>query len=152
MRQALILAVLVALCATATATAATPAQYKAKVNGICRSSTPKFKKLEATMAKAEKAGNMTAYGLALGQFLVAGLTQDAQILKTPVPVALHRQMTPILTLLKKVDSNVRAALKDAGASDPVGMTVQLAAVNKVAAELNRRFDAAGLRDCGSDQG
>lgn len=153
MRRTLALAVLAALCAAAAASAATPAAvYKTKVNGICSSYTPKFKKLEAAMAAAQKAQDMTAYGVAFGKLLTTGLAQDAAIEKVPVPASLRSQMTPIIALLEKVDGYVRAALKSAGANDPVGMTVELTKVNPLADKLNKRFDAAGLRPCGSGQG
>ena len=143
---------LVALCAAAGANAAAPApEYKAKVSGICRSYTPKFNKLEATMRTAQRAKDLTAYGVAFGKLLVAGLAQDAEIEKVSVPLALRPQMTPILALLRKIDGYVRNALKKAGASDPVGMTVELTKVNPFADKLNKRFDAAGLRACGSGQ-
>lgn len=152
MRKLLALAVLVALCAAAGANAAPATEYKAKINGICRTYTPKFKRLEATMRVAQGAKNLPAYGVAFGKLLVTDLAQDAAIEKVFVPVALRPQMTPILALVKKIDGYVRHALKNPGVSDPVGMTVELTKVNPFADKLNKRFDAAGIRACGSGRG
>jgi hypothetical protein len=142
---------LIALLVATAATAATPLQYRAKLNGICRTYTPTFKKLEATMAKSKKANNPQAYGIALGKLLVLGLVEDARIEKEPVPTALRAQMTPILTRLRKVDVHIRAALADAHAGNSKGMVAQLTAASTIGAGLNAKLDAAGLRDCGSNQ-
>ena len=144
--------VLVALLAASAATAATtPTQYRARVNAICRSYTPRLKALETTMTKAEKAKDSTALGVALGKFLVLGLAQDVQVEAQPVPTALRPQMTPILTLLKKIDGHIRAALRAAVAGNATGMSAQLTTVTTLAKPLNVKLDAAGLRDCGSNQ-
>ena len=112
---------LVALLAASAATAATtPAQYRAKVNGICRGYTPRLKALETAMTKAEKAKDGLALGVALGKFLVYGLAQDLQVEAVPVPAALRTQMAPILALMKKIDTHVRAALQRAVAKDGAG--------------------------------
>jgi hypothetical protein len=141
----------IALLLASAATASTPAQYRANVNSICRTYTPTFKKLEATMSQAQKANDQQAYGLALGKLLVLSLVQDARIEKEPIPAALHAQMTPIVTRFKKIDLHVRAALAAAQANDPKGMSTQLKAAVTVGTGFNATLDAAGLRDCGSNQ-
>jgi hypothetical protein len=147
----LLLTTLVALLAASAATAATPAQYRAKVNGICRGYTPRLKALEATMTKAQKAKDSTALGVALGKFLVYGLAQDLQVAAVAVPVSLRAHVTPALTLMKTVDVHVRAAIRDAGAGDGAGIAAQLTTISKLAKPLNAKLDAARLRDCGSNQ-
>src|SRR5207302_10068193 len=49
--------------------------YRAHVNGICRSHTPKFKSLEADMAKAQRAGNTHRYAYDFGTILGLTLAQ-----------------------------------------------------------------------------
>jgi hypothetical protein len=151
MTKLTLLTAVIALLVASTATASTPAQYRAKVNSICRSYTPTLNKFEAEMTQSEKANNQQAYGIALGKLLVLGLVQDARIEKEPIPTALHAQMTPIITRYKKIDLHVRAALAAAQANDPKGMTTQLNVATTIAAGFNAKLDAAGLRDCGSNQ-
>jgi hypothetical protein len=151
MTKLTLLSALVALLVATAATAATPAQYRAKVNGICRTYTPTFKKLEATMATAKKANDLRAYGVALAKLLILGLIQDARLEKEPVPAALRAQMNPILTRFKKIDVHVRAALVDARAGNSKGWIAELKTASTVGAGLNAKLDAAGLRDCGSNQ-
>jgi hypothetical protein len=151
MTKLTLLTALVALLVAPAATASTPAEYRAKVNSICRTYTPTFKKLEATMTQAQKANNQQAYGVALGKLLVLGLVEDARIEKEAIPTALRAQMTPIFTRFKKIDVHVRAALAAAQASDPKAMSRQLKAAATIGEGINATLDAAGLRDCGSNQ-
>jgi hypothetical protein len=148
----LLVTVLIALLAAGAATAATtPTQYRTHVNAVCRGYTPKLRALETTMTKAEKANDSTTLGVALGKFLLLGLAQDVQVESQPVPAALRLRMTPILTLMKKIDAHVRAALRAAVSGDGPGMSAQLKAISTAAKPLNSKLDAAGLRDCGSNQ-
>jgi uncharacterized protein YllA (UPF0747 family) len=152
LRRALILTVVVALIAAAAATAAlTPTQYRAKLNAMCRSFTPKIKAQERAMTAAQKANNSQAYGVALGKLLVYTLQEDGKIESTPVPPAMRLQMAPIISKLKRADTHLRAAIQDAANNDPQGFSAQLKAAGKVAVGLNTMLDAAGLRDCGSRQ-
>jgi hypothetical protein len=148
----LVTALLVALLAAGAASAATtPTQYRAKVNGICRGYTPRLKALETAMTKAENAKDGLALGVALGKFLVYGLAQDLQVEAVTVPVALRARMAPILALMKRIDTHVRSALRRAVAKDGPGLSAQLNAISTLAKPLNAKLDAAGLRDCGSNQ-
>jgi hypothetical protein len=151
MTKLTLLTALIALLVASAATASTPAQYRTKVNSICRTYTPTFKKYEAAMTQAQKANDQQAYGIALGKLLVLTLVEDARIEKEPIPTALRTQMTPIVTRFKKIDLHVRAALAAAQANDPTGMTTQLKAATTIGAGFNAKLDAAGLRDCGSNQ-
>jgi hypothetical protein len=150
-RGVLLLAIVVALLAASAAAASTPTQYRAKVNGICRGYTPKLKSLQTAMQKAEKAKDNTALGIALGKFLVYGLAQDVQVEAQPVPAALRARMAPILTLMRTIDSHVRAAIRDAEAGNGAGLSAELTKITTLAKPLNAKLDAAGLRDCGSNQ-
>ena len=146
-----VLVCLAALIAAASASAATPAAYRASVNGICRGYTPAGKKLEAQMTKAQASNDPVAYGVALGRLLLLNLEQDRRIEAMPVPPALKTQMTPILTRLKSIDAHSRAALTAARAGNSKAMVTQLLTIGDLAKPLNRQLDAAGLRDCGSNQ-
>ena len=152
MRQALLITVAIALIAATAATAAlTPTQYRTKVNAMCRGYTPKMKAQERAMTAAQKANKPQDYGVALGKLLVFTLQEDAKLEATPVPTTLHAQMTPIITTLKKADAHIRAAIRAAAAGNGNGLATQLKAATTVAAGLNAKLDAAGLRDCGSRQ-
>jgi hypothetical protein len=70
---------LVGLLVAGGATAATPATYRTKVNGICRGYTPALKKLAKQMDQAYAAKDYEAWGLAVGKFLNLGLAQDGRI-------------------------------------------------------------------------
>jgi ribosomal protein L17 len=110
-----------------------------------------MKTQERAMTAAQKANNPQAYGQALGKLLVYTLQEDAKIESTAVPTAMRTQMTPIITTLKKADTHIRAAIQDAVNNDANGLTTQLKAAFSVAKGLNAKLDAAGLRDCGSNQ-
>jgi len=80
LRQALFLTLVGALLAATAATAAlTPTQYRAKVNAMCRSYTPKMKAQERAMTAAQKANKPQDYGVALGKLLVYTLQEDATL-------------------------------------------------------------------------
>src|SRR5438132_13633891 len=76
----------VALVAAAGAAAADVnfAAYKAHVNGICRSYTPKFKRLEADLAQAQRAGNSQSYAYGFRTILGLTLTQNVRVKTTPI--------------------------------------------------------------------
>jgi len=148
---AAVLVVSLAMVLCATAAAATPTAYRAQVNAICRAYTPAFHRLQAQMNTATKTKDGRAYGLALGQALALALQQDRRVEAVPVPAALKPQVTPILTLMRKIDTEVRLALDRAIAGDTNGMVTRLKAVSRQTKPLNAMLDAAGLRDCGSNQ-
>jgi hypothetical protein len=149
-RQALTVSV-VALVMAAAATAATPTEYRSHLNAICRGYTPKFKTYERQMAAAQKAKDGYRYGLALGHLLVLAYRQDKQLEAVPIPSALRARMTPIVNRLKAVDPHIKAAVQDAAAGKPKAMIAEFDRISKLGAPLNKWFDAAGLRDCGSNQ-
>jgi hypothetical protein len=151
MKRALALAFVVGLLTCGAATAATPAQYRAHLNAICRGYTPKLKQLGNAMTKAQQANDAKAYGIALGKSLVLALAQEQQLEHVAVPAPLRAQMTPIFTSLKKVDAHVRTAIAAAKAGDSKKLFAELDAAQPLIAPLNAKLDAAGLRDCGSNQ-
>ena len=152
MRRTAAVAAAAGLVLAAGAAAATsPDAYRAQVNALCRSYTPSLRKAEAALSKAQKANDGRALGVAIGQLLGLGLAEDAKIEGTPVPAAMRAQMTPILSLLKVVDGHARLAIARAAAGDANGLSAELTKIGQVGATLNKRLDAAGLRDCGSNQ-
>jgi hypothetical protein len=137
--------------ASQAAAAATPASYRAQLNRLCRSYTPKMKADQQTMQAALKANHAKVFGAALADLMRLTLEQDVKIERTPVPPALRAQMTPILRLFRKVDVHVRRAAAYGSRGNTRGVLSELQATAKLTPELNRRLDRAGLRDCGSNQ-
>jgi len=140
-----------ALSVLASATAATPAGYRAQVNAICAPYTPKVKALARQLDAAQKAQDGMAYGTALGKLIALQLAEDRKIEAVPVPASLHVQMTRILTRMKAVDGHLRKSLVDAIDGNNAGMLAELKLVTQLAKPLNGWLDAAGLRECGSKQ-
>ena len=137
--------------ATATATGSNAAAYRAQVNAICRSYTPKLKSLEADMAAAKRAGDDHRYGYDFGFALALTFKQDLRVEKTPVPADARHQMAAPLQLLHTVDLQLSRTLAAAVAGDGQAFATESAKLAKISAPLNRRFDTVGLRDCGSNQ-
>jgi hypothetical protein len=148
---ALLAASVVALTVLASAVAATPAGYRAQVNGICAPYTPTVKQISRQLAAAEKAKDSQAYGVALGKLIILQLTEDRKVEAVPVPAALRGQMTPILTRLRQIDGHLRKTLTDAMAGNSAGMLAELKLVSQLSKPLNGWLDAAGLRECGTKQ-
>jgi hypothetical protein len=146
----LLSAALVASAAAAAADANFPA-YRTRVNGICRSFTPKFKSLEADMAKAQQAGNSRRYATDFGTILGLTLAQGVRVEKTPVPPDGRTRMARPLELLHASDAQLRRTIAAATAGDVDGFKSQLTKLAKISAPLNQTFDAVGLQDCGSRQ-
>jgi hypothetical protein len=141
----------VGLLGATTASAATPAAYRAQVNRICRGYTPTGKKIETAMKAALAKKDYRAYGVALGELLILNLSQDRKIEVVPVPPPLNPQLAPIIARLKKIDAHTQLALLRARQSDSTGLATELTAIGTLAKPLNAELDKAGLRDCGSNQ-
>ena len=148
MKRIALLASVAALLAGIGATAATPAQYRVKLNGICRGYTLKLKRHENTMKQTT---DTKTYDAALQRFFVVWLAEDAQLETIPVPSSMRARMMPILRLLKKIDVHLRAAAATARANAETESRDEWKTITKLVASINRQLDAAGLRDCGSNQ-
>jgi hypothetical protein len=142
---------LVLAAGTAAAATPSPAAYRAQANAMCRTYTPAVKKAKASLNKAQKENDGHGLGVALGQLLALGLAEDAKIERMPVPAAMRTQMAPILSRLKAIDGHARLAISKAAAADVKGMGAELTEIGRLSTGLNKRTDAAGLRDCGSNQ-
>ena len=148
-------AVVLTVAAIATATAfgagSNFAQYRTKVNALCRSYTPRIKRAEATMTAAQKAGNNQKVAEQLGVLIGISLAEGTRIESIPVPADGQKRMAKPLRLLKSADTHARKLLRAAAAGDQTGVVTELTALDNAAAPLNHAFDAVGLRDCGSNQ-
>jgi hypothetical protein len=153
MRRSLVLVIVVALSfgASTAAAAPTPSTYRAQLNRLCRSYTPKLRRDAQDMRRALKVNDAADFGLALAHMMRLTLAQDAAIARTPVPAAMRAQMTPILRLFRMADVHIRRAAKFGTAGNVRGVLKELQDTSKLTPELNRRLDRAGLRDCGSNQ-
>jgi hypothetical protein len=60
-------------------------------------------------------------------------------------------ITPMLSVLKAIDVPARLAISKAAAGDGNGLGAELRKIAQLSTGLNKRTDAAGLRDCGSNQ-
>jgi hypothetical protein len=136
----------------AASAAPSPASYRAGLNAMCRSNTVTLDKLKADSKRAQQAKDWHAYGVALGRMLVIALREDAAIEAAPIPTQLRPQMVPALGLLKKADAIVYQALRRLAAGDSSGGIAELKNLGPLSGPVNRYLDAAGLRDCGSNQG
>jgi hypothetical protein len=106
---AVVTGLLVGAAAT-TASAATPVQYRAKLNAICRSFTPRLRDTQDTMAAATVSHRTNRFESALRRYLLLSLRQNHQLEGIPVPAFLQKQMTPLFRQMKKVDPHIRKAL------------------------------------------
>jgi len=139
------------LAAGAAAATPTPAAYRAHLNALCRTYTPSMKRAKTDLVSAQKANDAHGVGVALGRLLALGLSEDGKIEAVPVPPAMRTQMNPILSRLRAIDAHARLAIAKAAAGDGAGMGAELGAIQRLGTGLNERTDAAGLRDCGSNQ-
>jgi hypothetical protein len=108
--------------------------------------------LSATMKRAQQAKDWHTYGFAFGRLLSAGLREDATIEATPIPTRLRPQMVPAIRLLEQADALIRQAVRLFAAGNLSGGVAELKKLDPYSAPANRYLDAAGLRDCGSNQG
>jgi hypothetical protein len=140
-----------ASAACAVAATANFAQYRAKVTALCRTYTPRIKRVEATMVAAQRAGNNQKVAYELGVLVGISLAEGRRIESIPVPADGRKTMARPLRLLRKADTHARNMLAAAAAGDQGATVTELAALQRAADPLNHAFDAVGLRDCGSKQ-
>ena len=140
------------LIAAAQAAAASPATYRAHVNAFCRGLTPRFRTLEASITAAQTTRNDTAYHAAVGKLMTLSLQEDTGIESVAVPAPIAAKVTHALTLLKKDDVIIRAALALHARKKETAFLKELGKLAPLGGPANDALDGAGLRDCGSDQG
>jgi len=144
-------AVVAASAACAMAAPSNVTQYRSQVNALCRSYTPRITRAETAMLAAQKAGDAHKAAYQLGVVLGASLAEGIRVEATPVPADARAIMAKPLRLLRFVDSHARTMLQAALAGDQATFASEAATIKRVAEPLNHAFDAAGLRDCGSNQ-
>jgi len=147
----LVLALLLAAVLSSTAAAATPAQYRARLNAMCRANTVQIRLVEAELRRAQAAQDARGLGIALGKLIGITLRQDARIEATPVPPALRTKMLPTIRILERADAVMRKLVGDAAAGRGTEILAGFRRLEAMAPTVNRRLDAAGLRACGSGQ-
>ena len=148
---AIVAGAMLVFAAAANAAGSNAVAYRTQVNAICRSYTPRFKSLESDLAAAKKAGDERRYGYDLGLMLALTYKQGLRVEHAPVPTDARKQMAAPLQLLHSVDLQLRSTLAAAVAGDVQGFATESTKLAKLAGPLNSRFDAVGLRDCGSNQ-
>lgn len=146
-----IAALVTASASLAAVSTASPSAYRAKLNGMCRANTVKLKTLDATMKRAVQAKDGQAWGLAFGLSLRVILSEDAAIEGEPIPVQLRPQMVPTVGLLKQADGIIHHAVQRLRAGDLNGGVTVMRKLGPLDTPANKHLDAAGLRDCGSNQ-
>jgi hypothetical protein len=145
------LTVLMSVFAAVASAAQSPAGYRARLNAMCRSNTVKLHAIKAEMTRAQQANDSRTIVFDFGELLGVGLREDATIEAAPVPSQLRTEMAPAQRLLKAADAIVRRALHDLAAGDGTGALAELKKLSPMEPPINRYLDAAGLRDCGSNQ-
>jgi hypothetical protein len=132
--------------------ATSPSAYRARVNALCRTYTPKLQQVEADALAAKRANNVHRLFYDLGYAVALALREDHAIEAIPVPAALQAQMGPILRVFRRVDGHATRFIADAQANDLNGALAELKPIDSLSAPTNRMLDRAGLPDCGSRQG
>lgn len=143
--------VLLSVFVAGASAAPSPAGYRAGLNAMCRSNTVKLHTLKADMTRAQQANDTRTVAFDLGALLGVGLREDAAIEAAPVPAQLRTEMAPAKRLLRAADAIVRKALQALAAGDGTGTVAELERLGSLDRPVNRYLDAAGLRDCGSNQ-
>ncbi|HEV7132446.1 MAG TPA: hypothetical protein VGN27_01790 [Gaiellaceae bacterium] len=145
---------IVAAASTATGAHARPmdaAAYRSQVNALCRSYTPRMKRVETTMTAARAAGDVHRFGYDLGVLMGLALREGLQVEKTPVPADAAARMVRPLRQLQTIDAQLARVVQRALDGDEAGVAVETLRLGKLQVPLNASFDAVGLRDCGSNQ-
>jgi hypothetical protein len=140
-----------ASAAGAASAPSTAAQYRTQVNTLCRSYTPKLKLVEADMARAKAAGNSQRYVHDFGVLVGMSLAEGTRVERAPLPLTGAASFVKPLRVLRAVDTQLRQMVASMAAGDGAALLTESAVLSKIAAPLNRLLDAAGLRDCGSNQ-
>jgi hypothetical protein len=136
-----LLFVLAGVFAATAAAASTPAQYRAAMNATCRSYTPLLHKEELDLKNV--AGVRRLAQLAV--------SEDQKLLARPVPAQLTRAMRPVLAQLRLFHAQAVAALEQAKGGHEAAAFVYLRRMQSERPALDKLFDAAGMRACGSER-
>ena len=83
--------------------------------------------------------------------LALSLKESLRIEKAPLPPDARQRMTATLSLLHTIELQLRRTIAAAVNADAQAFAAESKKLARVAAPLNKIFDAVGLRDCGSNQ-
>lgn len=125
--------------------------YRAHVNALCRSYTPRMQVEAAGMTAARAAGDLHRFGYHLGVLMVLALREGLGVERTPVPADAAARMARPLGQLHLVDVQLGRVMSRVLAHDAAGVVAETAKLAHLQVPLNASFDAVGLRDCGSNQ-
>jgi hypothetical protein len=125
--------------------------YRATLNRVCRSYTPRMKTAAARLRQARAEGDAHAFAYEFGVLLGASYAEGLILERTPVPTDLKAQMALPLRLVHQGDAQVHVALKLALAGQIDAAIRATASLSKLNGPTNHALDAVGLRDCGSNQ-
>jgi hypothetical protein len=126
------------------------AQYRQHVNRICRSYTPRLKRLDADVARAVRAGNANRAAADFRRLLQLTLAETVDIQKVSVPADARARMRRPLRLLHGFQVQLRRVIAASRTSAPA-LQLELQRLATMTPPLNRAFDSVGLQDCGSRQ-
>jgi hypothetical protein len=127
------------------------AKYRAHLNAVCRGYSPKFRATEDAIAAAQSEQNRGVYFSSYGRFFSLIIAENASIESTVTPPAMKTLMAQPVALLKAIDPALRSGLSAAQQKASTGLVDAVTKANAASAAINRALDAAGLRDCGSNQ-
>ena len=119
--------------------------YKGRFNTTCRALTIVALSDIQKLTAAAKTGNSAAVGRAYGAWIGHGYAYTKVMLSFPVPPGARQQMRPIRRILAR-----QVALIEEG-SKKNDLGGAIAAISTDGPALDRMFDKAALRDCGSRQ-
>ncbi len=136
---------------TSCALAASPPQFRAHLNALCRGYSPDFKSEETRITDAARAKHVQIYYSDVGRFFSLLLGEDRDIENATVPVALRGLMARVSHLLRTADVSLREGIAATAGHEGAGIDSTLAKISSLGKPVNAALDAAGLRDCGSNQ-
>lgn len=125
-------------------------QYRQHVNRICRSYTPRLKRLDSDIARAVRAGNANRAAGDFRQLLRLTLAETLDIQEVSVPANGRARMRRPLRLLHGFQVQLRRVITSSRTS-AAALEVELQRLARVTPPVNRAFDAVGLQECGSRQ-
>jgi hypothetical protein len=153
-----VLAGLVAGAGGAARADASVTQYRSTLNAYCRSITPKLRTAVKGMAAAEKSNDLASLVTYLGQDLGYSHLELQTIRSTQVPAALRSRMAPAIRTAEQLDGLIQDTATLFATAHTLTQTqfttrftTLTAKIDRLHAPFNHELDAAGLKDCGSNQ-
>jgi hypothetical protein len=142
---------MVALDGAELAFAASPMQFRSKLNAICRSNTPVFDRLNHRLAGEEGVLQRPIYFADYHHLFLLVLAEDKTIEAATPPAALTTLMAQAVQLMKKMDGYLRAGAAAAASSNNTRSIAMIVRAGRLSDAINPILDSMGLTDCGSKQ-